>query len=69
MKSSDTVSKLRDLTVEELQRQAADTRESLFKLRLQWAMGQTETLSKMRDLRKAGARIQTIIREKSKEQR
>jgi large subunit ribosomal protein L29 len=42
-------------------------REQFFKLRLQWAMGQTETLKKMRELRKDRARIQTFLRQKAKE--
>ena len=68
MKSADRVNKMRDMTGEELDRQENEMREQLFKLRLQWAMGQTETLNKMRELRKDRARVQTLIREKAKEQ-
>ena len=41
----------------------------MFKLRFQWSMGQTETLNKMRQLRKDRARTLTIIREKQKEEK
>ena len=64
MKSADRVKKIRDLSGEELVRQEADMKEQLFRLRFQWAMGQTETLKKMRELRKDRARVQTIAREK-----
>jgi len=36
-------------------------------LRFQWVMGQTESLVKIRALRKERARLETILREKAKE--
>ena len=66
MKSKDNVKKIRDLSVEELNTQAAEMREQTFRLRFQLAMGQTESLNKMRALRKETARVQTILREKAK---
>jgi large subunit ribosomal protein L29 len=68
MKSADRVNKLRDMSEEELQRQDVEMREQFFRLRLQWAMGQTETLKKIRELRKDRARVLTLLREKAKEQ-
>ena len=65
MKSADRAKKLRDLTPEELERQEAEMNEQMFKLRFQWAMGQTESLNKLRDLRKDKARLLTILREKN----
>jgi len=38
--------------------------EQMFRLRFQWQMGQTETLSKMRQLRKDRARMLTVIKQK-----
>ena len=67
MKSADRVKKMRDSSVDELLNQVSDLREQLFKLRFQMSMGQTETLNKMRQLRKDRARMLTIIREKQKE--
>jgi large subunit ribosomal protein L29 len=65
VKSADRAKKLRDLSPEELERQEAEMNEQIFKLRFQWAMGQTESLNKLRDLRKDKARLLTILREKN----
>ena len=67
MKSAERVKKLRDASVDELRNQENDIKEQMFRLRFQWSMGQTETLNKMRQLRKDRARMLTIIREKQKE--
>ena len=68
MKAGDRLKKIRDLSVDELEREAVEMREQIFHLRFQWAMGQSEALKKMRDLRKDQARIQTVLREKAREQ-
>jgi len=65
VKSADRAKKLRDMTVDELRRQDGEMNEQMFKLRFQWAMGQTESLNKMRELRKDRARLLTILREKN----
>ncbi len=67
MKSADRAKKLRDMSPEELQHQEGEMDEQMFKLRFQWAMGQTESLKKMRELRRDRARLLTIIREKESE--
>jgi len=64
MKLAERISKLRDSSPDELQQQETDMKEQMFRLRFQWSMGQTETLKKMRELRKDQARLQTILREK-----
>ncbi len=56
--------KLRNLTDNELQHQQQELNDQLFRLKFQMKMGQTESLNKIRGLRKDVARIQTIIREK-----
>ena len=66
MKSVERVNKIRDMSVDELKSQETEMREQLHRLRFQWAMGQTESLNKMRELRKDRARVQTILREKEK---
>ena len=63
MKSADRTKKLRDMATDELQRHEGEMNEQMFKLRFQWAMGQTESLNKMRELRKDRARLLTILRE------
>jgi large subunit ribosomal protein L29 len=64
MKGADRLKKMRDLSVEELRNQESDAHEQMFRLRFQWQMGQTETLTKMRQLRKDRARMLTVLREK-----
>ena len=64
MKSADRAKKLRDMSADELERQESEMNEQMFKLSFQWAMGQTESLKKMRELRKDRARLLTIMREK-----
>ena len=66
MKSKENVKKLRDLSDEELKTQQTEMREQSFRLRFQMAMGQTESLNKLRLLRKERARVETILREKAK---
>jgi large subunit ribosomal protein L29 len=55
--------KIRNLTEPELQTQERELNDQLFKLKFQMKMGQTESLKKMRGLRKDVARIKTIKRE------
>jgi large subunit ribosomal protein L29 len=55
--------KIRNLTEIELQHQERDLSDQLFKLKFQMNMGQTESLKKIRGLRKDIARIKTILRE------
>jgi large subunit ribosomal protein L29 len=56
--------KVRNLTDEELGTQERELSDQLFKLKFQLNMGQTESLKKMRGLRKDIARIKTIARER-----
>lgn len=66
MKSSERVKKIRDMSVEELQAHDNSMHEEMLRLRFQWAMGQTESLNKMRELRRDRARAKTILREREK---
>jgi large subunit ribosomal protein L29 len=56
--------KIRNLTDVELAHQQRDLADQLFKLKFQLKMGQTESLKKIRDLKKDIARMKTIEREK-----
>jgi large subunit ribosomal protein L29 len=56
--------KVRNLTDDELRHQERDLQDQLFKLKFQLNMGQTESLKKMRGLRKDIARVKTIVRER-----
>jgi large subunit ribosomal protein L29 len=55
--------KIRSLTDDELKHQERDLADQLFKLKFQMNMGQTESLKKIRGLRRDIARVQTIRRE------
>ncbi len=56
--------KLRSLTDGELLHQQHELNDQLFRLKFQLKMGQTESLNKIRGLRKDVARIKTLMREK-----
>jgi large subunit ribosomal protein L29 len=56
--------KVRNLTDDELSHQERDLNDQLFKLKFQLNMGQTESLKKMRGLRKDIARVKTISRQR-----
>jgi large subunit ribosomal protein L29 len=56
--------KIRNLTPEELRQQERELNDQLFRLKFQLNMGQTESLKKIRGLRKDIARIKTIERQR-----
>lgn len=56
--------KLRGVDAADLQRQAQEAQEQLFRLRFQMGMGQTEGLKKYRNLKKDRARMMTVLSEK-----
>ncbi len=58
------VKDLREKTVEELNQQLEETRKELFNLRLQQVAGQLENSSRIRDLRRSVARINTLLGQK-----
>ena len=55
---------LRDMSAAELEQKAQELDEQLFRLRLQKSMGQLESASKLRPMRKDLARIRTLLKEK-----
>ena len=57
--------KIRNQTDAELLHQERDLADQLFKLKIQMNMGQTESLKKIRGLRKDIARVKTIIRQRA----
>jgi large subunit ribosomal protein L29 len=56
--------KMRGIDFADLQRQAQDSQEQLFRLRFQMGMGQLEGLKKYRNLKKDRARMLTVLSEK-----
>lgn len=58
------VDKIRNLTDIELDHQQRELSDQLFKMKFQLKMGQTESLKKIRELKKDIARVQTVMRQK-----
>ncbi len=56
--------KIRNLTDVELKQQERELNDQLFRLKFQLNMGQTESLKKIRGLRKDIARVKTIARQR-----
>jgi large subunit ribosomal protein L29 len=59
--------KIRNLTSDELVQQEKDSMDQLFRLKFQMKMGQTESLNKIRGLRKDIARMKTVARQRELE--
>jgi len=62
------LTKMREMTENELQAELIKVKKDLFNLRFQHVTGQLENPIKMRDTKRDIARIKTIIREKELEQ-
>ena len=60
--------KIRNLTPEELRQQERELNDQMFRLKFQLNMGQTESLKKIRGLRKDIARVKTVARQRELEQ-
>jgi large subunit ribosomal protein L29 len=58
------VHEIRELNVDELNGKVKDLQDQVFRLRIQKAMGQLDTPSKMRTVRRELARVQTVLRAK-----
>jgi len=58
--------KIRNLTDVELGNQERELADQLFKLKFQLNMGQTESLKKIRGLRRDIARVKTIVGERER---
>jgi large subunit ribosomal protein L29 len=58
------LNELRVLTVPELQQKARDTKSELFNLRFALRTGHLTDFSKIKEMRRAYAQIQTVISEK-----
>jgi large subunit ribosomal protein L29 len=56
---------IRELSVNELQQKVQELDDQLFRLRIQKSMGQLESASKLRPMRRDLARIKTVLRQRS----
>jgi len=55
---------IRDLTTAEIEQKVKSLKEELFNLRFQLATGELENTARIREVRKAIARMKTVIRER-----
>ncbi len=60
---------MREWTLDELKAKEREFSDQLFRLKFQFAGGQTDTLAKIRELRKDIARVKTLLREQALENR
>ena len=58
------VKEIRELTTEEINAKLVEAKEELFNLRMQKATGMLEKPSRIHELRKTVARINTILKER-----
>jgi large subunit ribosomal protein L29 len=58
------IGEFRDLGADELKQREKDLDDQLFRLRIQKSMGQLEAAGKLKSLRRARARVKTVLREK-----
>ena len=54
---------IRELSIEEMQQKVADLKEEFFNLRFQQEIGQLENSQKLKEAKRAIARVKTICRE------
>ena len=66
MKTRDFVKELNNKSVDELNNELVAAKKELFNLRFQNATNQLDNTSRIKEVRKNIARIQTVITEKSK---
>ena len=66
MKTSAYLEELKSQTVTDLQEKLVDAKKELFNLRFQNATNQLDNTSRIKEVRKNIARIQTVITEKEK---
>jgi large subunit ribosomal protein L29 len=59
--------RMRGGTQEEIRGKQREFSDQLFRLKFHFASGQTDTLAKIRELRKDIARVTTILRERERE--
>ncbi|MGH9480547.1 MAG: 50S ribosomal protein L29 [Terriglobales bacterium] len=62
-----SIERFRQMGDQELESREADLRDQLFRLRFQMSMGQSESIKKLRQLRRDIARVKTLMRERAGE--
>lgn len=64
MKRREEIEKYRDMGKDELRAEAARLRESVFRLNFKLALGEVDAIKRIRQEKKALARIETISRQR-----
>lgn len=64
MKRREELDKYRELQGDELHAETARLKESLFRLNFKLALGEVDAVKRIREEKKALARIQTIVRQR-----
>jgi len=64
VKRREELDRLRDLTDDDLQTEAARLKESLFRLNFKLALGEVDAVKRIRQEKRSLARIQTLARER-----
>ena len=64
MKRREEIDKYRELGADELRAEAARLRESLFRLKFKLALGEVDAVKRIRQEKKALARIETISKQR-----
>lgn len=62
---SQAIEKFRQMGSDELRAQDQDLHDRLFRLKFQMAMGQSESVKTIRQLRRDVARVKTLLRERA----
>jgi large subunit ribosomal protein L29 len=60
----DTMTKIRALSVEEINKKIAELKEELFNLKFQAALGNLEKPARMNEIKRTIARMKTVLTEK-----
>jgi large subunit ribosomal protein L29 len=60
----DTMTKIRALSVEEINKKIADLKEELFNLKFQAALGNIEKPARIGEIKRTIARMKTVVTEK-----
>ncbi len=60
----DTMTKIRNLSVEEINKKIAELKEELFNLKFQAALGNIEKPARMSEIKRTIARLKTVLTEK-----
>ncbi len=68
MKKRDELEKLRGMSDDDLREEVARIKESLFRLNFKLALGEMDTVKRMREEKRTLARLQTLMTERQSEQ-